>query len=88
MSNLRDKSVGMHEKEMTDRLREGDEEAFRELVGEYQVRVMSLCLSMLHVREEAEDVAQEVFVEVYRSVERFRGESRLSTWIYRIAVNK
>ena len=51
MSNLRDKSVGMHEKEMTDRLREGDEEAFRELVGEYQVRVMSLCLSMLHVRE-------------------------------------
>ncbi len=78
----------MTEEEIIQGLQSGDEKVFRELVGQYQVRVVALCLTMLHVREDAEDVAQEVFVEIFRSVGRFRGEAKLSTWIYRIAINK
>ena len=73
---------------LTDRLREGDEQAFRELVDHYGDRVFNTVLGLLQHHENAEDVTQEVFVEVFRSVSRFRGDSSLSTWIYRIAVQK
>jgi len=66
----------------------GDQTAFRAIVERYQDRVYSTCMHMLHDREDAEDVAQEVFVEVYSSLRSFRGEAKLSTWIYRIAVTK
>ena len=69
------------------RLRERDERAFRELVEEYQDRVFNLLYRMIGGREEAEDLAQEVFVTVFKSIEQFRGESKLSTWLYRVAVN-
>lgn len=61
---------------------------FDVLVGKYQHRVYHTCFVMLKNREDAEDVAQEVFLEVYRSLDKFRGEASLSTWIYRIAVNR
>jgi RNA polymerase sigma-70 factor (ECF subfamily) len=61
--------------------------AFNELVEAYQGRVFRLVLRMLGRRDEAEDMAQEVFVQVFKAVGQFRGESKLSTWIYRIAVN-
>jgi RNA polymerase sigma-70 factor, ECF subfamily len=64
-----------------------DERAFNELVEAYQGRVFRLVLRMLGRRDEAEDMAQEVFVQVFKAVGQFRGESKLSTWIYRIAVN-
>ena len=64
------------------------EEQFRKLVGEYQEMVINTCYRFVFNREDAEDLAQEVFVEVYRSLEQFRAESKLSTWIYRIAVTK
>lgn len=69
------------------RLRERDERAFRELVEEYQDRVFNLLYRMIGGREEAEDLAQEVFVTVFKSIEQFRGDSKLSTWLYRVAVN-
>ena len=64
-----------------------DESAFNELVVTYQRRVFALVFRMLGRREEAEDLAQEVFVQVFKAIDQFRGESKLSTWIYRIAVN-
>jgi RNA polymerase sigma-70 factor (ECF subfamily) len=65
-----------------------DEEAFRQLVELYRDYVYRICYSFLKQAEEAEDIAQEVFIEVYRSATGFRAESKISTWIYRIAVNK
>jgi RNA polymerase sigma-70 factor (ECF subfamily) len=53
----------------------------------YQERVFRILLRMLGRRDEAEDMAQEVFVQVFKAVGTFRGESKLSTWVYRIAVN-
>lgn len=64
-----------------------DESAFNELVLVYERRVFALVFRMLGRREEAEDIAQEVFVQVFKAIDQFRGDSKLSTWIYRIAVN-
>lgn len=64
-----------------------DEAAFNELVRRNQAVVYRLLLRMLGDRAEAEDVAQEVFVSVFKSIESFRGDCALSTWLYRIAAN-
>jgi RNA polymerase sigma-70 factor (ECF subfamily) len=64
-----------------------DESAFNELVLTYERRVYGLVFRMLGRRDEAEDLAQEVFVQVFKAIDQFRGDSKLSTWIYRIAVN-
>ena len=64
-----------------------DERAFNELVRAYERRVFALVLRMIGSRAEAEDLAQEVFVQVFKAIGNFRGESKLSTWIYRIAIN-
>jgi RNA polymerase sigma-70 factor, ECF subfamily len=66
----------------------GNQNCFRMLVQKYHVMVINTCFGLLHNREDAEDVAQDVFIEIYQSLNRFRKESKLSTWIYRIAVNK
>ena len=65
-----------------------DENTFRELVKSFQRNVFHTCLGFVHNTEDAEDIAQDVFIEVYRSVVNFKGNSKLSTWVYRIAVNK
>lgn len=64
-----------------------DEAAFSELVTVYERRVFALVHRMLGRRDEAEDLSQEVFVQVFKSIDQFRGDAKLSTWIYRIAVN-
>ena len=69
-------------------LRAGSEAAFRTLVERYQDRVYRTALALLWSPEEAEDVAQEVFVEVYQTIDRFRGEAALSTWLYRLATSR
>lgn len=78
----------MEESAVIAKLRQGDEQAFREVVDHYRDRVFNTAIGLLQHRENAEDVAQDVFVEVFRSVGRFRGECSLSTWIYRITVQK
>lgn len=75
------------EQALVERLKVQDEAAFNELVRLYDKRVFRLVLRMLGDRAEAEDVAQEVFVTIFKSIGGFRGESKLSTWIYRIATN-
>lgn len=64
------------------------EEFFRNLVLEHQEMVVNTCYRFVFNREDAEDLAQDVFMEVYRSLDQFREEAKLSTWIYRIAVSK
>ncbi len=66
------------------RLQRGDPQAFEELVIAYQHRVFGVALRMLRNRGEAEEIAQEVFLRVHRTVEDFRGEAKLSTWLYAI----
>lgn len=68
-------------------VRGGDERAFAGLVRQHQHRIYELLLRMLGDAGEAEDVAQEVFVSLHRSLPSFRGESRISTWLFRIAKN-
>lgn len=74
--------------ELVAQLQQGSEAAFRTLVERYQQRVYSTAFSLLRSAEEAEDVAQEVFVEVYQTVAKFRSETALSTWLYRLATSR
>jgi len=69
------------------RCRAGDDDAFRELVDEYKNLVFALIARTVQDRGRAEDLAQEVFLRVHRGLPYFRGEARLSTWIYRIVAN-
>lgn len=74
--------------ELIDGLKQGNRTAFRQLVEMYQDRVYNTILAIVRQPEEAEDVAQEVFVQVFRSVRQFGGEQNLTAWIYRIATTK
>lgn len=67
--------------------KQGREEAFAVLIQRYQNRIFSLIHRMLHIPTETEDMAQDVFVTVYRTLDQFRGDCSFSTWIYRIAIN-
>ena len=78
----------MTEHELLIKLQSGDESAFKTLVETHQKRVFNTVLAIIQDFEEAEDVSQEVFMEVYQSVGKFRGESKISTWLYRIATTK
>lgn len=70
------------------RLRRRENEAFTELVRLYQHRIFGLLLRMVGQPDEAEELAQEVFVNVYRAIDSFRGDASLRTWMYRIATNQ
>lgn len=67
---------------------QGDVEAFDQLILRYQDQVFGLAFQLLHDREEAEDMAQEVFLSCYRNINSFRFESRFGTWLYRVTVNR
>ena len=75
------------EHQLIARCREGDEQAFRELVERYKGLVFALVARSIKDPGRAEEVAQDVFVRIYRGLPSFRGDSRVSTWIYRIVVN-
>lgn len=65
----------------------GDESAFAEIVNRYRGKIYGLTLNLLHDGPDAEEVTQDTFIRAYRGLARFRGESSLSTWLYRIALN-
>jgi RNA polymerase sigma-70 factor, ECF subfamily len=75
------------ERSLLRRLRDRDERAFRELVETHRDRVYNITFRMLGNRAEAEDVAQEVFISVFKTIDTFRLEAKFSTWLYRVAVN-
>ena len=66
---------------------QGDSKAFSELVNRYKDLVYTLALRMLKNREEAEEVSQDTFIKVYKSLQKFKGDSKFSTWIYKVAYN-
>ena len=78
----------MNEVELIQGLRNGDETAFKFLVKNYQDRVYNTAIGIVQNAEDAEDVAQEVFIQVFRSIHSFKEESKLSTWIYRITTSR
>ena len=72
---------------LVERALDNDLAAFEQLVTRYQTKIVAYATRMLNDQDEGEDVAQEVFIKAYRSLESFRGASSFSTWLYRIATN-
>jgi RNA polymerase sigma-70 factor (ECF subfamily) len=77
----------LDERALIERCRTGDDSAFGELVEKYKNLVYGLVYRMVHDRSQVDDLAQDVFLRVHRGLPYFRGEARLSTWIFRIVQN-
>jgi RNA polymerase sigma-70 factor (ECF subfamily) len=77
----------LNEAEAIERAKQGDAEAFQALYDKHKRRVYSLCLRMTANTAEAEDLTQEAFLQLYRKIATFRGESAFSTWLHRLSVN-
>src|SRR5437764_39568 len=77
----------VHERELVDRCRREEPGAFEELVDQFKNLVFALIARTVPDRSRAEDLAQDVFLRIHRGLPYFRGEARLSTWIFRIVVN-
>jgi len=78
----------LEEKEFIQALKSRDSLAYSKLIDDFQDRVFGTCISFVPNKEDAEDIAQEVFLEVFNSIDKFKGKSKLTTWIYRITTNK
>ena len=75
------------ERQLIQRAQGGDKDAFASLYDTHKQKVFSICLRITRERAEAEDCAQEAFLQSYLRLSTFRGESALSTWLYRLTVN-
>lgn len=64
-----------------------DSKIFEELVTKYQLNIFRTAIGLLHNKEDAEEITQDVFLKAFLSIDSFKGESKLSTWLYRIAIN-
>jgi RNA polymerase sigma factor (sigma-70 family) len=78
----------LNQPELIEQLKQGDESAFKKLVDEWQDMVYNTALGIVQNADDADDITQEVFIQVYQSVSSFKGESKISTWLYRITVSK
>jgi RNA polymerase sigma factor (sigma-70 family) len=78
----------LKEQNLIYQLQAGKQAAFSRLLDDYQQKVFGTCISFIPNKEDAEDVAQEVFLEVFKSISKFKGDSKLATWIYKITTNK
>lgn len=78
----------MDERILLDKIAAKDEKAFRVFVEKYHQLVLNVCNNILNNHDDAMDVSQEVFIKIYESIDSFRGDSKVTTWLYRISVNK
>ena len=78
----------MNQPELIEQLQQGDEQAFKRLVDEWQDMVYNTAVSIVQNEDDADDITQDVFIQVYQSVSSFKGESKFSTWLYRIVISK
>ena len=78
----------MYDREIVHRVTKGDQSAMRAMIAKYQDLVLNTCYRVLHNPADAEDIAQEVFIEAYRSISTIKHQDQLSYWLYRIALNK
>jgi RNA polymerase sigma-70 factor, ECF subfamily len=77
----------MTQNELIELVLAGNQEAFKSIVELYNTKIFRTCLGFVHQKEDAEELTQDVFVNVYQNLHRFKGNSSFSTWIYQIAVN-
>ena len=77
----------LNDQHYIDKVLQGDTNSFAVLVNRYKDMIFSLALKMVKNREEAEEVAQDTFIKIYNSLTKFKGESKFSTWAYRVALN-
>ena len=78
----------MNEKQFIETLKQGDRAAYEALFLEFKDKILNTCLGFVPNQHDAEDICQEVFVKVFKTVKDFKGDAKLSTWIYRIAVTE
>ncbi len=78
----------MTEKNLIKKVKQKDQTAFSQLVEQHKSLVFNTCMGFVHNKENAEDITQDVFVKMWTSIDRFKGDSKLSTWLYRITVNQ
>ncbi len=78
----------MSEQELINALKQGQESAYKTVVNNYQLNVYNTCIGIVNNEDAAKDISQDVFIELFNSINKFRGDSKLSTWLYRIAINK
>ena len=78
----------MNQQELIVQLQQGDGQAFKKLVDEWQNMVYNTALGIVQNADDADDITQDVFIQVYQSVSSFKGESKFSTWLYRIVITK
>ncbi len=78
----------MTESELINKILNGDKALFSVLINKYQKQVINICIGFVHDISKAEDIAQEVFIEIWKSLKKFKQQSKFSTWVYRISVNK
>ncbi|MBQ8299990.1 MAG: sigma-70 family RNA polymerase sigma factor [Clostridia bacterium] len=77
----------MSDEELVKKVKNGDVDAFEQIITKYEKKIFGLIYNMLRNENEVEDVAQEVFIKVYKNLDKFHGDSSLYTWIYKIATN-
>ena len=78
----------MNQLELMVQLQQGDELAFKKLVDQWQDMIYNTTLAMVHNEDDADDITQDVFIQVYQSVSSFKGDAKFSTWLYRIVISK
>lgn len=78
----------MNESELIKKIIAGEKNLFSDVVNKHQKAVINICNGFVHDIDIAQDIAQDVFIEIWKSLAKYRGDSKLSTWIYRISVNK
>jgi len=78
----------LNQPELIVQLQQGDEQAFKRLVDEWQDMVYNTAVGIVQNEDDADDITQDVFIQVYQSVSSFKGESKFSTWLYRIVISK
>ncbi len=74
--------------QLIQQIAEGNQKSFQQLYEQFSAKVFNTAISYLHNIEEAEEITQDVFVEIFHSAKKFKGDSSVSTWIYRVAINK
>lgn len=83
----RSRENARHDAVLVSRFNSGDESAFVEIVGRYHAKMMQVALRLLHNQSDAEEIAQDTFIRAHRGLAKFRGDSSLAAWLYRIALN-
>ena len=78
----------MNQPDLIEQLQQGDEAAYKKLVDDWQDMVYNTALGIVQNEDDADDITQEVFIQVYKSISSFKGESKFSTWLYRITLGK